>query len=61
LCIHGIGVSEGVTLLKFEGALSEEDQEQPRNQPPKEFPKTSYLSARTTALLSFLKTSPGGC
>jgi hypothetical protein len=29
LCIHAIGVSEGVTLLEFEGALSEEDQEQP--------------------------------
>jgi hypothetical protein len=29
LCIHAIGVSEVVTLLKFEGALPEEDQEQP--------------------------------
>jgi hypothetical protein len=29
LCIHAIGVPEGVTLLEFEGALSE-DQEQPR-------------------------------
>jgi hypothetical protein len=29
LCIHAIGVSEGVTLLEFEGALPEEDQEQP--------------------------------
>jgi hypothetical protein len=29
LCIPAIGVSEGVTLLEFEGALSE-DQEQPR-------------------------------
>jgi hypothetical protein len=28
LCIHAIGVSEGVTLLEFEGALQEE-QEQP--------------------------------
>jgi hypothetical protein len=28
LCIHAIGVPEGVTLLKFEGALPEE-QEQP--------------------------------
>jgi hypothetical protein len=30
LCIHTIGLPEGVTLLEFEGALSEEDQEQSR-------------------------------
>jgi hypothetical protein len=30
LCIHAIGVPEGVTLLEFEGAISEEEQEQPR-------------------------------
>jgi hypothetical protein len=30
LCIHAIGVPEGVTLLEFEGAISEEDQEQQR-------------------------------
>jgi hypothetical protein len=30
LCIHAISVPEGVTLLEFEGALLEEDQEQPR-------------------------------
>jgi hypothetical protein len=29
LCIHAIGVPEGVTLLEFEGAILEEDQEQP--------------------------------
>jgi hypothetical protein len=29
LCIHAIGVPEGVTLLEFEGALPKEDQEQP--------------------------------
>jgi hypothetical protein len=34
LCIHAIGVPEGVTLLEFEGALPEEDQEQPHE--PKE-------------------------
>jgi hypothetical protein len=34
LCIHAIGVPEVVTLLEFEGALPEEDQEQPRE--PKE-------------------------
>jgi hypothetical protein len=28
LCIHAIGVPEGVTLLEFEGALQEEEQEQ---------------------------------
>jgi hypothetical protein len=30
LCIHAIGVPEGVILLEFEGVLPEEDQEQPR-------------------------------
>jgi hypothetical protein len=30
LCIHAIGVPEGVTLLEFDGAIPEEDQEQPR-------------------------------
>jgi hypothetical protein len=30
LCIHAIGVPEEVTLLEFEGAIPEEDQEQPR-------------------------------
>jgi hypothetical protein len=29
LCIHAIDVPEGVTLLEFEGANSEEEQEQP--------------------------------
>jgi hypothetical protein len=29
LCIHAIGVPEGVTLLEFEGALPEEVLEQP--------------------------------
>jgi hypothetical protein len=29
LCIHAIGVPEGVTLLKFEEALPEEEREQP--------------------------------
>jgi hypothetical protein len=29
LCIHAIGVPEGVTFLEFEGAIPEEDQEQP--------------------------------
>jgi hypothetical protein len=29
LCIHAIGVPEGVTLLEFKGALPEEDQELP--------------------------------
>jgi hypothetical protein len=30
LCIHAIGVPEGVTLLEFEGAIPDEDQEQSR-------------------------------
>jgi hypothetical protein len=29
LCIHAIGVPEGVTLLEFKGAIPEEVQEQP--------------------------------
>jgi hypothetical protein len=29
LCIHAIGVLEGVTLLEFEGAHPKEEQEQP--------------------------------
>jgi hypothetical protein len=29
LCIYEIGVPEGVTLLEFEGALPEEEQDQP--------------------------------
>jgi hypothetical protein len=29
LCIHAVGVPEGVKLLEFEEALSEEEQEQP--------------------------------
>jgi hypothetical protein len=43
-----------VTLLEFEEALPEEEQEQPgrpKSQPAKEFLETSYLSARNTALL----------
>jgi hypothetical protein len=28
LCIHAIGVPEGVTLLEFEGTVLKEDQEQ---------------------------------
>jgi hypothetical protein len=30
LCIHAIGVPEEVTLLEFDEALPEEEQEQPR-------------------------------
>jgi hypothetical protein len=30
LCIHAIGVLEGVTLLEFKGSITEEDQEHPR-------------------------------
>jgi hypothetical protein len=52
--IHAIGVPEGVTLLEFEEVLPEVDQEQPgslKNQPAKEAPLKSYLSALITALL----------
>jgi hypothetical protein len=54
VCIHVIGVPEGVTLLEFEEVLSEVDQEQPgspKNQPAKEAPLKSCLSARITVLL----------
>jgi hypothetical protein len=29
LCIHAIGIPEGVTHLEFEGTIPEEDQEKP--------------------------------
>jgi hypothetical protein len=56
LCIHAIGVPEGVTLLEFEGAHPEEEQEQPEETEccmAKEFPKKSYPSAPITAPLPF--------
>jgi hypothetical protein len=38
LCIHAIGIPEGVTLLEFEGAYPEEEHEQPEEPevPPSE-------------------------
>jgi hypothetical protein len=36
LCIHAIGVPEGVTLLEFEGAHQEEEEEQQHPEEPEE-------------------------
>jgi hypothetical protein len=68
LCIHAIGVPEGVTLLEFEGALPEEDQEQPREPkepvgegvPEEELPKcpdhrhSSFLKGKHRCMLTQL-------
>jgi hypothetical protein len=65
LCIHAIGVPEGVTLLEFEGALLE-DQEQPREPeepagegvPEDELPKcpdhhpSSFLKGKPRCMLT---------
>jgi hypothetical protein len=65
LCIHAIGVPEGVTLLEFEGALLE-DQEQPREYkepagegvPEDELPKcpdhrpSSFLKGKPRCMLT---------
>jgi hypothetical protein len=34
LCIHAIGVPEGVTLLEFKGAYQEEEEEQEQPEEP---------------------------
>jgi hypothetical protein len=68
LCIHAIGVSEGVTLLEFEGAIPEEDQEQPREPedlanegvPIDELPEcpdhrpSSFLKGKPRSIISLL-------
>jgi hypothetical protein len=61
LCIHTIGILEGVALLEFKRALSEEDQEQPREPeeladegvPEEELPECPYHRPS-----SFLKGKP---
>jgi hypothetical protein len=67
LCIHAIGVPEGVTL-EFEGALLEEDQEQPgeteepagEGVPEDELPKcldhrpSSFLKGKPQCMLTQL-------
>jgi hypothetical protein len=61
LCIHAIGVLEGVTLLEFEGALPEEDQEQSREpeEPAGEgVPEDELLECPDHRLSSFLKGKP---
>jgi hypothetical protein len=61
LCIHTIGVLEGVTLLEFEGALPEEDQEQPREpeEPADEVvPKDKLPECPDQRSSSFLKGKP---
>jgi hypothetical protein len=61
LCIHAIGILEGVTLLEFEGALPEEDQEQRRE--PEELagegvPEDELLECPDHRPSSFLKGKP---
>jgi hypothetical protein len=60
LCIHTIGVPEGVTLLEFEGALPE-NQEQPREpeEPAGEgVPKDELPECSDHRPSSFLKGKP---
>jgi hypothetical protein len=68
LCIHTIGVPEGVTLLEFEGAHQEEEQEQPEEPevptgegvPEEELPEchdhrpTSFLKGKPRCMLTQL-------
>jgi hypothetical protein len=61
LCIHAIGVLEGVTFLKFEGALPEEDQEQsrePEEQAGKGVPKDELPECPDHRSSFFLKGKP---
>jgi hypothetical protein len=53
LCIHAIGVLEGVTLLEFEGAHQEEEQEQPEELPkcPDHRP-SSFLKGKPRCMLT---------
>jgi hypothetical protein len=54
LCIHAIGVPEGVTLLEFKGAHQEEqEQSEEPEEPTGEGVPKEELSALTTALLPF--------
>jgi hypothetical protein len=67
-CIHAIGVPEGVTLLEFEGALPEDEQEQsgepeePAGEgvPEEELPEcsdhcpSSFLKGKPQCIISIL-------
>jgi hypothetical protein len=64
LCIHAIGVPEGVTLLEFEGALPEEVLEQPGEpeEPASEGSAVEELpECPEHHSSSFLKGKPGAC
>ena len=63
LCIHAIGVSEGVTLLEFEGAKQEEEpevQETDEAVAAEELPEcpdhqpSSFLKGKPRSILSLL-------
>jgi hypothetical protein len=61
LCIHTIGVPERVTLLEIEGAIPEEDQEQPREPEDlasEEVPADDLPECPDHRLSSFLKGKP---
>jgi hypothetical protein len=62
LCIHAVSVPEGVTLLEFEGAHQEEEQEQPEEPgvPKEELPEcpdhrpSSFLKGKPRCMLTQL-------
>jgi hypothetical protein len=68
MCIHAIGVPEGVTLLEFEGAHQEKEQEQPEEPevlagegvPEEELPEcpdhrpSSFLKSKPWCMLTHL-------
>jgi hypothetical protein len=58
LCIHAIGVPEGVTLLEFEGAHQEEEQEEPEVLAGEEVPEEELPECPNHHPSSFLKGKP---
>jgi hypothetical protein len=61
LCIHAIGVLEGVTLLVFEQAHQEEEQELPKEPAGEGVPKEELLECPNHRPSSFLKGKPNAC
>jgi hypothetical protein len=60
LCIHEIGVPEGVTLLKFKGALSKEQEQPEEAEVPigEGVPEDELLECPDHRPSSFLKGKP---
>jgi hypothetical protein len=64
LCIHAIGVPEGVTLLEFEGAHQEKEQElpeEPEVSAGEGVPEEELPECPDHRPSSFLKGKPGAC